>query len=127
MGRFLRGGALYIVVLIIFVAVVFNLVSASSQNATELNSQEFQQAVEDGTLVSDLDENDRNRLLVRDRDQTVTGLLDDGSGGEGEPFEYPYPDYYDIAATFDEAGIPYYTDHQNQGLWFTLLTSFVPL
>jgi hypothetical protein len=87
LGRFLRGGALYIVVLIIFVAVVFNLVSASSQNAKELNSQEFQQAVEDGTLVSDLGENDRNRLLVRDRDQTVTGLLDDGSGGEGEPFE----------------------------------------
>jgi cell division protease FtsH len=127
LGRFLRGGALYIVVLIIFVAVVFNLVSASSQNAKELNSQEFQQAVEDGTLVSDLGENDRNRLLVRDRDQTVTGLLDDGSGGEGEPFEYPYPDYYDIATTFDEAGIPYYTDPQNQGLWFTLLTSFVPL
>ena len=127
MGRFLRGGALYIVVLVIFVAVVFNLVSASSRNATELNSQEFQQAVEDGTLVSDLDENDRNRLLVRDRDQTVTGLLDDGSGGEGDPFEYPYPDYYDIATTFDEAGIPYYTDPQNQGLWFTLLTSFVPL
>jgi cell division protease FtsH len=127
LGRFLRGGALYIVVLVIFVAVVFNLVSASSRNATELNSQEFQQAVEDGTLVSDLGENDRNRLLVRDRDQTVTGLLDDGSGGEGEPFEYPYPDYYDIATTFDEAGIPYYTDPQNQGLWFTLLTSFVPL
>ncbi|HEX2107999.1 MAG TPA: ATP-dependent zinc metalloprotease FtsH [Rubrobacteraceae bacterium] len=127
MGRFLRGGALYIVVLIIFVAVVFNLVSASNRNVTELNSQEFQQAVEDGALVSDLDENDRNRLLVRDKDQTVTGLLDDGSGGEGDQFEYPYPDYYDIATTFDEAGIPYYTDPQNQGLWFTLLTSFVPL
>ena len=127
MGRFLRGGALYIVVLIIFVAVVFNLVSASNRNITELNSQEFQQAVEDGALVSDLDENDRNRLLVKDKDQTVTGLLDDGSGGEGDPFEYPYPDYYDIATTFDEAGIPYYTDPQNQGLWFTLLTSFVPL
>ena len=127
MGRFLRGGALYIVVLIIFVAVVFNLVSASNRNVTELNSQEFQQAVEDGALVSDLDENDRNRLLVKDKDQTVTGLMDDGSGGEGDPFEYPYPDYYDIATTFDEAGIPYYTDPQNQGLWFTLLTSFVPL
>ena len=127
MGRFLRGGALYIVVLIIFVAVVFNLVSASNRNVMELNSQEFQQAVEDGALVSDLDENDRNRLLVRDKDQTVTGLLDDGSGGEGDQFEYPYPDYYDIATTFDEAGIPYYTDPQNQGLWFTLLTSFVPL
>jgi cell division protease FtsH len=127
LGRFLRGGALYIVVLIIFVAVVFNLVSASNRNITELNSQEFQQAVEDGALVSDLDETDRNRLLVRDKDQTVTGLLDDGSGGEGDQFEYPYPDYYDIATTFDEAGIPYYTDPQNQGLWFTLLTSFVPL
>jgi cell division protease FtsH len=127
LGRFLRGGALYIVVLIIFVAVVFNLVSASNRNVTELNSQEFQQAVEDGALVSDLDENDRNRLLVKDKDQTVTGLMDDGSGGEGDPFEYPYPDYYDIATTFDEAGIPYYTDPQNQGLWFTLLTSFVPL
>jgi cell division protease FtsH len=127
LGRFLRGGALYIVVLIIFVAVVFNLVSASNRNVTELNSQEFQQAVEDGALVSDLDENDRNRLLVRDKDQTVTGLLNDGSGGEGDQFEYPYPDYYDIATTFDEAGIPYYTDPQNQGLWFTLLTSFVPL
>jgi cell division protease FtsH len=127
LGRFLRGGALYIVVLVIFVAVVFNLVSASNRNVTELNSQEFQQAVEDGALVSDLDENDRNRLLVKDKDQTVTGLLDDGSGGEGDPFEYPYPDPYDIATTFDEAGIPYYTDPQNQGLWFTLLTSFVPL
>ena len=51
MGRFLRGGALYVIVLLIFVALVANVIRAGNPNVEELNSQEFQEAVDSGMIV----------------------------------------------------------------------------
>ena len=123
MGRFLRGGALYVIVLLIFVALVANVIRAGNPNVEELNSQEFQEAVDSGAFYIAGDENDNDRLLVKDEDQTVTGYLE----SEGEKFEYPYPEGYDIAQVFNDAEIPFYTDPQNTGFWLGLLGTIGPL
>jgi cell division protease FtsH len=123
LGRFLRGGALYVIVLLIFVALVANVIRAGNQNVEELNSQEFQEAVDSGSFYIAGDENDNDRLLVKDEDQTVTGYLE----SEGEKFEYPYPEGYDIAQVFNDAEIPFYTDPQNTGFWLGLLGTIGPL
>jgi cell division protease FtsH len=123
LGRFLRGGALYVIVLLIFVALVANVIRAGNPNIEELNSQEFQEAVDSGSFYIAGDENDNDRLLVKDEDQTVTGYLE----SEGEKFEYPYPEGYDIAQVFNEAEIPFYTDPQNTGFWLGLLGTIGPL
>jgi cell division protease FtsH len=122
LGRFLRGGALYVIVLLIFVALVANVIRAGNPNVEDLNSQEFQQAVDDKAFVTD---DEQNPLLVKDEDQTVTGLLDDG--GSGEKFEYSYPKDYEIATVFNDAGIPFKTDPQNTGFWLSLLGTIGPL
>jgi cell division protease FtsH len=123
LGRFLRGGALYVIVLLIFVALVANVIRAGNPNVEKLNSQEFQEAVDSGSfyIAGDVDDNDR--LLVKDEDQTVTGYLE----SEGEKFEYPYPEGYDIAQVFNDAEIPFYTDPQNTGFWLGLLGTIGPL
>jgi cell division protease FtsH len=123
LGRFLRGGALYVIVLLIFVALVANVIRAGNPNVEELNSQEFQEAVDSGSFYIAGDVNDNDRLLVKDEDQTVTGYLE----SEGEKFEYPYPEGYDIAQVFNEAEIPFYTDPQNTGFWLGLLGTIGPL
>ena len=123
MSRFLRGGALYIIVLLIFVAIVANLIRAGNPNVKELNSQEFQQAVDEKAFVVD---DEKNKLLVKDDDQTVTGQLQE-SDDEPQKFEYPYPKQYNIADTFNEAEIPFYTDPQNTGFWLGLLGTIGPL
>ena len=123
MGRFLRGGALYVIVLLIFVALVANVIRAGNPNVEELNSQEFQEAVDSGSFYIAGNENDNDRLLVKDEDQTVTGYLE----SEGEKFEYPYPEGYDIAQVFNDAEIPFYTDPQNTGFWLGLLGTIGPL
>jgi len=123
LGRFLRGGALYVIVLLIFVALVANVIRAGNPNVEELNSQEFQEAVDSGAFYIAGDENDNDRLLVKDEDQTVTGYLE----SEGEKFEYPYPEGYDIAQVFNDAEIPFYTDPQNTGFWLGLLGTMGPL
>ncbi len=123
MGRFLRGGALYVIVLLIFVALVANVIRAGNPNVEELNSQEFQEAVDSGSFYIAGDVNDNDRLLVKDEDQTVTGYLE----SEGEKFEYPYPEGYDIAQVFNDAEIPFYTDPQNTGFWLGLLGTIGPL
>jgi cell division protease FtsH len=123
LGRFLRGGALYVIVLLIFVALVANVIRAGNPNVEELNSQEFQEAVDSGSFYIAGDENDNDRLLVKDEDQTVTGYLE----SEGEKFEYPYPEGYDIAQVFNDAEIPFYTDPQNTGFWLGLLGTIGPL
>jgi cell division protease FtsH len=124
LSRFLRGGLLYIVVLVIFVALVVQLVNFGNTNIRELNSQEFREAVDNESFVVD---DEKNKLLVKDEDQTVTGLLGSSDGGQPEKFEYPYPQHYDIAATFNEAEIPFYTDPQNTGFWLGLLGTLGPL
>ena len=123
MGRFLRGGALYVMVLVIFMALVVSLIRAGNPNVKELDSQEFQEAVDNKAFV--VDDMENNPLLVKDEDQTVTGYLDDD--GSSEKFEYPYPKQYDIAAVFNDAGIPFKTDPQNTGFWFGLLGTLGPL
>jgi len=124
LSRFLRGGALYIIVLLIFVAIVANLIRAGNPNVKELNSQEFQQAVDEKAFVVD---DEKNKLLVKDEDQTVTGELQQSDEDQPQKFEYPYPKQYDIAATFNQAEIPFKTDPQKSGFWFTLLTGFAPV
>jgi cell division protease FtsH len=123
LSRFLRGGALYIIVLLIFVAIVANLIRAGNPNVKELNSQEFQQAIDEKAFVVD---DEKNKLLVKDDDQTVTGQLQE-SDDEPQKFEYPYPKQYNIADTFNEAEIPFYTDPQNTGFWLGLLGTIGPL
>src|SRR5215210_2256691 len=114
-------------VLVIFMALVVSLIRAGNPNVTELDSQEFQEAINNKTFVVSNDETDKNRLLVKDEDQTVTGQLQESSDSEPENFEYPYPEQYDIAAAFNDAGIPFYTDPQNTGFWFGLLGTLGPL
>jgi cell division protease FtsH len=125
-----NGGLLYLVFLVVFL-VVFPLILANARSigepdVRELDSLEFQQAVEERAFVISDDGNDEDRLLVKDEDQTVTGLLQ-REDGSTEKFEYPYPEQYDIAATFDEGEIPFYTNPQNTGFWLGLLGTLGPL
>ncbi len=123
---FLGKGLLYLVFLVFLVVNIGGLLAAGDPDVRDLDSQEFQQAVEDQAFVVSNDENDNDRLLVRDEDQTVTGLLE-GEAGSNEKFEYAYPEEYDIASTFNDAGIPFYTDPQNTGFWLGLLGTIGPL
>ena len=123
-------GLMYLVLLVVFL-VFFPLMLASvgsigESDVRELDSQEFQQAVEARVFVIPDDGNDEDRLLVKDEDQTVTGLLQ-GEDGSAEKFEYSYPEQYDIAAVFNEAGVPFDTDPQNTGFWGGLLGTLGPL
>ena len=125
-----NGGLLYLVFLVVFL-VVFPLILANARSigepdVRELDSLEFQQAVEERAFVISDDGNDEDRLLVKDEDQTVTGLLQ-REDGSTEKFEYPYPEQYDIASTFDEGEIPFYTNPQNTGFWLGLLGTLGPL
>ena len=124
MGRFLRGGALYVIFLVIFAVIIFNFISNSNPNVTELDSQEFLQAVDEQSFVVDDMEDDP--LLVKDKDQTVTGSLQ-RADEDPEKFEYPYPREYDIAGAFNDAGIAFKTNPQNTGFWLGLLGTLGPL
>ncbi|MBA4116081.1 MAG: AAA family ATPase, partial [Rubrobacter sp.] len=124
MGRFLRGGALYVIFLVIFAVIIVNFINAGNSNVTELNSQEFLQAVDEQSFVVDDMEDDP--LLVKDKDQTVTGSLQ-RPDEDPEKFEYPYPREYDIAGVFNDAGIAFKTNPQNTGFWLGLLGTLGPL
>ena len=120
----------YLVFLVIFL-MVFNGIMAGARSTSEpdpreLDSLEFQEAVDNESFVISGDGNDEDRLLVKDEDQTVTGLLQ-GEDGSAERFEYPYPEQYDIASTLNEGEIPFYTDPQNTGFWLELLGTLGPL
>jgi cell division protease FtsH len=124
-----NGGLLYLVFMVTFL-VVFPLILANARSTgepyvRELDSLEFQEAVNNGSFVISDDEKDSHRLLVKDEDQTVTGLLL-GEDGDTEKFEYPYPEQYDIASTFYEGEIPFYTNPQNTGFWLGLLGTMGP-
>ncbi|HKH75620.1 MAG TPA: ATP-dependent zinc metalloprotease FtsH [Rubrobacteraceae bacterium] len=124
MGRFLRSGGLYFIILLIFAIVLVNLIRTGSPDVQEMNSQDFQRAVDDRAFVTDDEE---APLLVKDEDQTVTGKVKTGDGNETEEFEYAYPEYYEIANVFNDANIPFTTDPQNTGFWLGLLGTIGPL
>jgi cell division protease FtsH len=119
------GGLLYFIILMVFAVILVRVLSAGNPDVKELNSQQFQQAVEDKAFVTDLPDGDPDELTVKDEDQTVTGLLKNGNGGE--KFEYSYPEYFDIADTLNDADIPFTTDPQNTGFWLTLLGTLGPI
>ncbi|HVF01288.1 MAG TPA: ATP-dependent zinc metalloprotease FtsH [Rubrobacteraceae bacterium] len=126
MGRFLRGGGLYILVLAFFAILIVSLINNASPNVTKLDSQEFQQAVDNQSFVTGVPEDETGALTVKDEDQTVTGQIQE-SGEDPYKFEFSYPREYDIAAVFNEAGIPFDTDPQNTGFWLTILSTLAPL
>jgi cell division protease FtsH len=128
LGRILRsGGLLYFIILMVFAVILVRVLSAGNPDVEELNNLQFRQAVEDKAFVTDLPENDPNRLTVKDEDQTVTGLYRPDGGGEPKEFEYPYTQLTDVAGQLNEADIPFEVDPPNNGFWFTLIGTLAPI
>ena len=126
MGRILRGGGLlYFILLMVFAVILVRFLSADNSEIRELNSQQFQQAVQEESFVLD-PEDPEQKLTVEDEQQTVTGLLQRENGGPQE-FEYAYPTEYDIAGTFNEANIPFTTEPPNNSFWLTLIGTIAPI
>src|SRR5215203_1330466 len=127
LGRILRsGGLLYFVILIVLAVVLVNMLSRGNPDVEELNSQQWKQAVQDKTFVTDLPKTDENYLTILDEDQTVTGKLETGNG-KTEKFEYFYTQMTDVASQLDKADVPYSVDPQNTGFWLTLLGTLAPI
>ena len=128
MGRILRsGGLLYFVILIVLAVVLVNMLSRGNPDVRELDSQEWQQAVQDGRLVTDVKETSEDRLTVFDEDQTVRGLVEPTDGGQPVNFEHSYTQLTDVASQLDEENIAYDVDPQNTGFWLTLLGTLAPI
>ncbi|MGI8867087.1 MAG: ATP-dependent zinc metalloprotease FtsH, partial [Rubrobacteraceae bacterium] len=125
MGRLFKGGGglLYIIVLAIFVLIMFRVLSAGSPDVKELDSQQFQKAIDENAFKLDVPADEQGTLTVMDKDQTVTGLLKDGN----KEFEFAYPERYDIAAAFNKADVAFETDPQNQGFWTSALLTIGPI
>ena len=102
MGRILRGGGLlYFIILIILAVVLVNMLSRGNPDVRELDSLEWQQAVQDKRLVTDVDKTSEDRLTVFDEDQTVRGLVKSTGGGEPFNFEHSYTQLTDVANQLD--------------------------
>jgi cell division protease FtsH len=128
LGRILRsGGLLYFIILMVFAVILVRVLSAGNPDVEELNNLQFRQAVENKAFVTNLPENDPNRLTVKDEDQTVTGLYRPDGGGEPKEFEYPYTQLTDVAGQLNEADIPFEVDPPNNGFWFTLIGTLAPI
>jgi cell division protease FtsH len=121
------GGLLYFIILMVFAVILVRVLSAGNPDVEELNNLQFRQAVEDKAFVTNLPENDPNRLTVKDEDQTVTGLYRPDGGGEPKEFEYPYTQLTDVAGQLNEADIPFEVDPPNNGFWFTLIGTLAPI
>ncbi|WP_411841518.1 ATP-dependent zinc metalloprotease FtsH [Rubrobacter xylanophilus] len=113
---------MYFIVLLVFAVILVRFLSAGNPDVEKLNSQEFQRAVENNHIKTDIPQGQEGALVVRDEDQTVEGTLKNG-----QRFEYSYPEYYDIARVLNEANIPFTTDPQNTGFWLTLLGTLGPI
>jgi cell division protease FtsH len=118
---------LYFIILMVFAVILIRVLSAGNPDVEELNNLQFRQAVEDKAFVTNLPENDPNRLTVKDEDQTVTGLYRPDGGGEPKEFEYPYTQLTDVAGQLNEADIPFEVDPPNNGFWFTLIGTLAPI
>jgi len=118
---------LYFIILMVFAVILVRVLSAGNPDVEELNNLEFRQAVADNAFVTDLPENDPNRLTVKDEDQTVTGLYRPDGGGQPKEFEYPYTSLTDVAGQLNEADIPFEVDPPNNGFWFTLIGTLAPI
>jgi cell division protease FtsH len=128
LGRILRsGGLLYFIILMVFAVILVRVLSAGNPDVEEFNNLEFRQAVEDRAFVTDLPENDPDRLTIKDEDQTVTGLYRPEGGGEPKEFEYPFTQLTDVASQLNEADIPFEVDPPNNGFWFTLIGTLAPI
>ena len=128
MGRILRsGGLLYFVILIVLAVVLVNMLSRGNPDVRELDSQQWQQAVQDGRLVTDVDKTSEDRLTVFDEDQTVRGLYTPEGSNERVNFEHSYTQLTDVASQLDEENIAYDVDPQNTGFWLTLLGTLAPI
>ena len=120
------GGLLYFIILIVLAVVLVNMLSRGNPDVKELDSTQWQQAVEDKAFVTDLPETDEDRLTVYDEDQTVRGLLKRDEGADAK-FEYSYTQLTDVAGQLDEQNIAYDVDPQNTGFWLTLLGTLAPI
>ncbi len=120
------GGLFHLIALTVIAGLLIRGLAAGNPNVERLDSQEWEQAVENGALVTDIPEGEEGRLTVYDEDQTVRGLLDRGEG-ELQEFEYAYAENANVVSDLDEAGIPFYTDPQNTGFWLTLLGTLAPI
>ena len=118
---------LYFIILMVFAVILVRVLSAGNPDVEELNNLQFRQAVEDKAFVTNLPENDPNRLTVKDEDQTVSGLYRPDGGGEPKEFEYPYTSLTDVAGQLNEADIPFEVDPPNNGFWFTLIGTLAPI
>src|SRR5918998_6476097 len=127
LGRILRsGGLLYFVILIVLAVVLVNMLSRGPSDVDELNSQQWNQAVQDKAFVTDLPKTSENYLTIFDDDQTVKGQLDTGKGSPDQ-FEYSYTQHTDVAQQLDKQDIAYSVDPQNTGFWLTLLGTLAPI
>src|ERR687898_394254 len=102
------------------------MLSRGNPDVEELNSQQWKQAVQEETFVTDLKKTDENYLTILDEDQTVTGKLETGNG-DTKKFEYSYTQMTDVASQLDKADVPYSVDPQNTGFWLTLLGTLAPI
>ncbi|MGF1472317.1 MAG: ATP-dependent zinc metalloprotease FtsH [Rubrobacteraceae bacterium] len=109
----------------VFAVILVRVLSAGNPDVRELNSQQFQEAVQDKAFVLK-PEDPEQKLTVEDEQQTVTGLLKRDNGGPQE-FEFSYPTEYDIAATFNEANIPFLTEPPSNSFWLTLIGTIAPI
>jgi cell division protease FtsH len=121
------GGLLYFIILMVFAVILIRVLSAGNPDVEELNNLQFRQAVQDKAFVTDLPENDPNRLTIKDEDQTVTGMYRPPGGGEPKEFEYPYTQLTDVAGQLNDANIPFEVDPPNNGFWFTLIGTLAPI
>src|SRR5215211_4298308 len=127
LGRILRsGGLLYFVILIVLAVVLVNMLSRGNPDVDELNSQQWHQAVQDKSFVTDLSKTSEDYLTISDKDQTVTGRLKTGNG-HSKMFEYSYTQMTDVAGQLDKANVKYLVDPQNTSVWLTLLGTLAPI
>src|SRR5215204_887305 len=127
LGRILRsGGLLYFVILIVLAVVLVNMLSRGNPDVDELNSQQWHQAVQDKSFVTDLSKTSEDYLTISDKDQTVTGRLKTGNG-HSKKFEYSYTQMTDVAGQLDKANVKYLVDPQNTSVWLTLLGTLAPI